>query len=116
MRYAGLILALLPAALGAQTIVIQAPAQGEAARLMTAALTKPYVVRAAGDRVDLQKDTTYTGTVFVLGRSATVASKVQGDVIVVGGDLFVHPGADISGNAIAIGGTVAPSALGHACG
>src|SRR5207342_897886 len=66
-----------------------------------------------GSRVDLRKDTTYTSSVVILGRSATVASKVQGDVIVVGGDLFLHPGADISGNAIAIGGTVAPTALGR---
>jgi hypothetical protein len=116
VRYAGLTLALLPVVIGAQSVVVRGPAEGEPARLLTAALTKPYVVRATGSRVDLRRDTTFTTTVIVLGRSATVASKVQGDVIVVGGDLFLHPGVEISGDAIAIGGTVASTTLGRVAG
>jgi hypothetical protein len=48
---------------------------------------------------------------MVLGGSANVASQVEGDVIVVGGNLFLHPGARISGRAIAIGGGVYNSTL-----
>lgn len=47
----------------------------------------------------------------VLGRSAYVAGRVRGDVLVVGGDLYLRPGARISGRAVAIGGAVYNSTL-----
>ena len=50
-------------------------------------------------------------TLIVVGRTAAVAGSVEGDVIVVGGDLFVRPGAHVSGRAVAIGGGVYPSSL-----
>jgi len=40
-----------------------------------------------------------------------VAATVHGDIIVVGGDLFLQPGATIQGKAIAIGGAVYGSTL-----
>jgi len=49
--------------------------------------------------------------VVVLGGDVTVASTVRGDVIVIGGDLFLRPGAMIDGRAIAIGGGVYNSML-----
>jgi len=52
-----------------------------------------------------------TSTLLVLGRSAVIEGNVDRDVIVVGGDLFVHPAAHIGGRAVAIGGGVYPSAL-----
>jgi len=55
-------------------------------------------------------------TLIVLGRSAAIGGSVHGDVIVVGGDLFIRPGARISGNATAIGGGVYASALGSVVG
>src|SRR6185369_17647982 len=51
---------------------------------------------------------------IVIRRDDTVASTVHGDVIVVGGDLFLHPGARIDGRAIAYGGGVYNSSLGMA--
>jgi hypothetical protein len=48
---------------------------------------------------------------IILGRHATLDGVVNGDVIVVAGDLHVHPGARIDGRAIAIGGGVYTSTL-----
>jgi hypothetical protein len=61
--------------------------------------------------VHLPRDSTIPRSVLVLGGDATVASVIQGDVIVVDGDLFLHPGADVAGRAVAIGGGVYPSSL-----
>lgn len=43
-------------------------------------------------------------SLLVLGRTAAISGRVEGDVVVVGGDLHVRPGAVISGRAVAIGG------------
>jgi hypothetical protein len=48
---------------------------------------------------------------IVLGRTAVIEGNVNGDVVVVGGDLFVRPGAFIGGRGVAIGGGVYPSAM-----
>ena len=66
---------------------------------------------AVEGRTALPRDSSFGTTVVVVGGSATVASRVAGDVIVVGGDLFLHPGADIGGDAVAIGGCVYNSTL-----
>ena len=42
----------------------------------------------------------------VLNSDATVASTVHGDVLVMNGDLFLQPGAQIDGKAVSIGGGV----------
>jgi hypothetical protein len=81
-------------------------------RLLRQVLDAPHVVRRAdGGRARLPRDTTFATTVIVVGGTATVASRVRGDVIVVGGDLFLHPGAAIEGRAVAIGGCVYNSTL-----
>src|SRR5262245_35051691 len=59
----------------------------------------------------LRRDTTYSTTVIVLGRDAIVEGSVHGDVIVVGGNLYTHPGGRIAGRAVSIGGGVYESAL-----
>jgi len=43
--------------------------------------------------------------------SVSITGQVHGDVIVIGGDLFVRPGAIIDGRAVSIGGGVFTSAL-----
>lgn len=58
------------------------------------------------------RDTTFGRSLIVVGGPATVASVVHGDVIVVGGDLFLRPGVQIDGRAIAIGGGVYWTSLG----
>lgn len=85
---------------------------GFAGRILEAALASPHVTIAPGaGAADLPRGRTYPATVVVLGRDATVASRVRGDVIVVGGDLFIRPGAFIEGRAVAIGGTATNSTL-----
>ena len=88
------------------------PGPGEPGRLLRAVLARPYVVApATGGTVGLPRDTTFATTVVIVGADATVASRIEGDVVVIGGDLFLRPGATIRGRAIAIGGGVYNSLL-----
>jgi hypothetical protein len=81
------------------------------------ALGSPYIViRPADAPALLSRNTPYSRTVVVLGRDAVVEGTVRGDVIIIGGDLYVHPGADVRGRAIAIGGGVYESTVGHIAG
>ena len=93
-------------------VVVRELGPGRPGRILRAALATPHValVHDSG-AVALRRDTLYSGTVIVLAPRATVASSVRGDVIVVGGDLFLHPGAVVDGRAIAIGGGVYNSTL-----
>jgi len=85
---------------------------GRAGRLVRAALAGPHATIVADSGVvALRRDTAYATTVVVIAPRATIASRVHGDVIVVGGDLFLHPGAVIDGRAVAIGGGVYNSTL-----
>jgi hypothetical protein len=94
------------------TVTIAARGGGSATRVLDSALARPHVIVAPADgAAHLPLGRSYGSTVIVLGRDATVASRVRGDVIVVGGDLFVHPGAYVEGRAIAIGGGAYPSTL-----
>lgn len=90
---------------------------GEAGRLLRSALLVPRLTLYASERIELPRDTTIgTSIVVIGGGDVGVASVVQGDVIVVGGDLFMHPGGDIRGRAIAIGGGVYGSTLARIAG
>jgi hypothetical protein len=85
---------------------------GFAGRIVQSALASPHIlIEPAATPAELPRGRRYEGTVVVLGRDATVASHVRGSVIVVGGDLFVRPGAFIEGRAVAIGGTATGSSL-----
>ena len=76
------------------------------------ALAGPYVVVPPDSQLALlRRDSTYRSTVIVLGRDAVVEGSVRGDLIVIAGDLYMHPGGSISGRAIAIGGGVYESTL-----
>jgi hypothetical protein len=105
---------LLPAAAHAQGEVrVRDIGPGRAGRIVRDALASPHVL-VRGDSaaiIAFPRDTVYPTTIIVLGASATVASTVHGDVIVVGGDLWMHPGAVIDGRAIAIGGGAYNSTL-----
>ena len=76
-----------------------------------AILDPHFAIPPGAQPATLRHDTTYTTTVIVLGRDAIVAGSVRGDVIVVGGDLYMHPGGRIAGRAISIGGGVYESML-----
>jgi hypothetical protein len=66
------------------------------------------------DTLAITTDSVFPGAVVVIGRRVTVVSEIKGDLIVVGGDLFIKPGARIYGQAIAIGGGVYASLLASA--
>ena len=98
---------------GAQArVVVRDPGPGVPGRVLRAALAGPHqLVPPDADTARLPRDSTFRRTVVVLGRHAVVGAVVHGDVIVVGGDLVLHPGARLDGRAIAIGGGVYNSTL-----
>ena len=113
---------VLPVPLGAQdgatpptadVVRVRDVGPGTSGRILRGALAKPHVVLWGdpANHVALRRDTSYAVTVIVIGGSATVGSRVAGDVIVVGGDLFLHPGAQIDGRVVAIGGGIMNSTL-----
>jgi hypothetical protein len=107
---------LASAAAGAQdaprtNVVLRTPGRGRPGQILREALARPFELIAPDSVAHLPRDSTFDRTVLVLGGDATVASTVHGDVIVVDGDLFLHPGAAIDGRAVAIGGGVYPSSL-----
>jgi hypothetical protein len=114
VRGALLVCALLgPVSLGAQEVILRERTSGRGAGLIDSVLARPHVVRSGSARLDLPRDSTITTSLVVLGRPTYLASRVQGDVVVIGADLFLRPGVQISGRAVAIGGTVAQTSLGR---
>jgi hypothetical protein len=97
----------------AQTIQVAGPARERATILLRRALAGPHDIMAADSvsQVILPRGTELPRTVVILGGDASVGATVRGDVIVVGGDLFLRPGASIDGQAVAIGGGVYGSTL-----
>lgn len=80
--------------------------------LRTVLAGRRTVVRGApGRTVVVPRDTGVLETLVVLGGDAAIAGRVNGDVVVVGGDLFLRPGARIEGRAMAYGGGVYGSSL-----
>ena len=106
---------LAPRAADAQAVVIRDMGPGRAGRWLRSALAAPHLLIRADSAhpAVLRRDTTYEQTVIVVGGPAEVASTVHGEVIVVGGDLFLHPGVNISSRAMAIGGGVYETSLGQ---
>jgi len=98
----------------AQIITLADPGPRAASRELRAILSRPYQLVVGTDSVlALPRDTTITGTVVIIGvPRVTVASTVQGSVVVIGGDLWLHPGVAISGNALVYGGGVYATMLG----
>lgn len=95
-----------------QTVVIRDPGPGPVPRHLAAALAGPHrLIGPATSRAELPRDSSFASTVIVLHRDAIVAGRVHGDVIVVGGDAFIHPGAVVDGRVVAIGGGVYGSQL-----
>jgi hypothetical protein len=106
-------LVLVPAAARAQQVTIGTRGSGQAAAFVDSVTARPHVVRAGTGPLVFPRDTAITSSLLVLGQQTYLASTVRGDVVVIGGDLFLRPGADISGRAVAIGGTVAETTLGR---
>lgn len=100
--------------LGAQSITIANPGPRAAGRELRAALAQPHTVIVGRDTLlHFPRDSAVTGTIIIVGAPrVTVASRVQGSVIVIGGDLFLQPGVAITGDAVAYGGGVYTTMLG----
>lgn len=107
-------LLVLPAALEAQgRVFVRDAGPGEPGRLVRAALERPYDL-VVGDTTDLvlDRDTTLTRTLVVIGRDVRIASALEGDLVVIGGDAFLRPGVRIEGDVIAAGGGIYNTLLG----
>jgi hypothetical protein len=103
----------LPAAAGAQDVVLREPGPARIASIVRNTVEQPHSLWVGSDALVLRRDTLFTTSLLVLGRPTYLASRVQGDVVVVGADLFLRPGSDVSGRAVSIGGTVSRSFLGR---
>jgi hypothetical protein len=96
----------------AQQVIVRDAGPGTGPQILRAALESSHIVIPPGSGVAmLPRDSVYRSTVIVLGRDGAVSARIHGDLIVVGGDLFIRPGANIDGRAIAFGGAVYPSTL-----
>lgn len=106
-------LVVLTAPIAAQEphVALRDAGPGEPGAILREALGRPYIVRREQWNTRLFRDSVFDRSVIILGSDASVASTVHGDVIVVGGDLFLRPGAAIDGRAIAYGGGVYDSQL-----
>lgn len=109
--FAGAFAFLLAAGSASAQIVLVDQGPGEPGRILAAAIASPHTVLYSQEPLALPRDSVFHQTVIVLAPRLTVASTVHGDVIVVGGDLFMHPGGNIQGRAIAIGGGAYNSTL-----
>jgi hypothetical protein len=98
---------------GQPHIVIVDRGPGPSAGILAEVLARPFrLVEPDTAQFVLSRDERVSGNLVVLGRRSTsIDGHVDGDLVVVGGDLFVHPGAAIGGRAVAIGGAVYSSTL-----
>ena len=95
-----------------QPVQVEGPSRAKATILLRRALADSHdIMLADSARLILPRGTEVPRTVVVLGGHASVGATVRGDVVVVGGDLFLRPGASIDGRAVAIGGGVYGSTL-----
>jgi hypothetical protein len=112
MRRALLAALFAPAMAGAQQIVLREPGPERVAAIIRTTAERPHELRAGSGDLVLPRDSTIPRNLLVLGRSTYLSSHVEGDVVVVGGDLFLRTGSSIGGRAVAIGGGVYRSLLG----
>jgi hypothetical protein len=93
-------------------IVVRSGAATAAGQAIVRAMSGPHVIiDGRGEPVALTRRMRSPGNVIVVAPRVSVAARVQGDVVVVGGDLFMHPGGRIEKDAVAIGGGVYNSTL-----
>jgi hypothetical protein len=104
---------LVPSAVGAQDVVLREPGPERIASIVRDAASRPHVLRTGPGDLVLPRDSVITTSLLVVGQRAYLSSRVQGDVVVVGGDLFLRAGSEVSGRAVAIGGGVHRTSLGR---
>ncbi|GJG88682.1 hypothetical protein tb265_38630 [Gemmatimonadetes bacterium T265] len=103
--------AIAAAAAHARELVVDDPGPGIAGRTLAAVLDRPHVVLISPDTgLTLGRDVHVDRALVVNHGPLRLAGRVEGDVVVFG-DLFLRPGAQVTGRVIAIGGGVYGSAL-----
>lgn len=107
------LLLLVPVALPAQSVTVRPGTVRRSAEFIREADAQPHRVISGSARLEFPRDSSITTTLIIIGRPTYLASKVHGNVVVIGADLFLRPGAEITGHAVAIGGTVASTTLGR---
>ncbi|HKW12826.1 MAG TPA: hypothetical protein VJO33_20735 [Gemmatimonadaceae bacterium] len=104
--------AIAGARVNAQQVIVRSVGPGPIGPRLIAALAGPHdLIRPAPTAALLPRDSAYPRTVIILRRDAVIEGRVRGDVIVVGGNAFMHPGAIVDGRVVAIGGGVYQSML-----
>jgi hypothetical protein len=98
----------------AQQVTVRDAGPGIVGRYLQTILAQASTRVVVADAYTLASDSAVGGDLVVIGRRADIAGRVDGDVVVVGGDLFIKPRALIRGEAIAIGGGAYGSLLGGA--
>jgi hypothetical protein len=99
---------------GAQqpTVVVRDAGPGPVGRYLETVLRRPDTRVVVADTFTVAKDSSYPASLVVIGRQVNVRGRVTGDLVVVGGDLFLKPNGRIEGQGIAIGGGAHNSVLG----
>jgi hypothetical protein len=91
--------------------VVRVRGGGVAVRVLREALARPHVLVVAPDTgLTLGRDVRADRPLVVIGGPLRIAATVPGDVVVVG-ELFLRPGADVDGRAVALGGGAYNSTL-----
>lgn len=109
---AAVALIALASPLAAQRVVVERGGTPGSA-LLDSVLAAPHAVRSGTARFTLERGETLDSSLVVIGEPAYVSGHVTGDVVVVGGDLYLHPGVVITGRAAAVGGSVMRTTLGE---
>jgi hypothetical protein len=97
----------------AQTVTVRG-GSGVGPAIVAQALSAPHTLIERGSVPRLvRRDSAFSQTVVSIGRNVIVEGAVHGDLIVIGADVYMHPGGRVDGRAIAIGGGVYESMLAH---
>jgi hypothetical protein len=105
------LLAVLQGGQSVPPVVVSDPGPGPVGRYLAAVLARPDTRVVTGDTIVIARDATYPGSVVVLASRVVNDGAIGGNLIVVGGDLFLHPNSRVGAQAIAIGGGVYSSLL-----
>ncbi|MFI5228043.1 MAG: hypothetical protein ACHQWU_03170 [Gemmatimonadales bacterium] len=93
-------------------ILLRDTGPGDGGDILRAVLAQPYhLVPPAGTPYVVPRDSAVRGPLVVLGRDAVIDGTVDGDIVVVAGDLYTHPGGRVTGGAVTFGGGIYESAL-----
>ncbi len=107
---------LAAAAARPRTAVVRNVGPGPAGRLVRATLGRPHLLVVAPDTgLTLGRDVRADVPLVVVGGPLRLAATVRGDVVVLG-ELFLRPGADVEGRAVAVGGGAYNSTLARVAG